>query len=295
MEQKKQILCFGEILWDKLPTGRKAGGAPMNVALHLNRFGIPSVVASSVGNDADGNDLMDFLVKTGLSTRLVQRHPDLPTGEARIKLDAENNATFELVEPVAWDHIEPTAELAAEAAGSRAIVFGSLVSRNEYTRNTLLSLLNNDLLKIMDVNLRPPFDREAVVKMLLEHADIVKLNDDEMMRISDWYGMEGSLRERMEAFRTFYGLATLIVTRGKNGACLIHHGIYHEHSGYRVQTVDTVGSGDAFLAGFLAALFDGKDMTVALTEACAVGAFVATRAGATPEYNRADLMGMIAP
>jgi len=295
MEQKKQILCFGEILWDKLPTGRKAGGAPMNVALHLNRFGIPSVVASSVGNDEDGTDLMDFLVKTGLSNRLVQTHPTLPTGEARVKLDAENNATFEIVEPVAWDHIEARPELIAEVEKSRAIVFGSLVSRNEFTRQTLLRLLETDLLKIMDVNLRPPFDKEEVVKMLLEHADIVKLNDDEMIRISDWYGIPGTLAERMEAFRRQYNFSTLIVTRGKNGACLIHNGMYHEHPGYKVQTVDTVGSGDAFLAGFLAALFDGKDMTLALTEACAVGAFVATRAGATPEYSHADIMGMIFP
>lgn len=295
MEQKSQILCFGEILWDKLPTGRKAGGAPMNVALHLNRFGIPSVVASSVGNDEDGKDLMDFLVKTGLSARLVQTHPTLPTGEARIRLDKENNATFEIVEPVAWDHIEPLPELTAEAEKSRAIVFGSLVSRNEFTRQTLLGLLKSDLLKIMDVNLRPPFDNEEVVKMLLEHADIVKLNDDEMFRISDWYNIPGTLKERMESFRRNFDLATLIVTRGKNGACIIHNGIYHEHAGFKVQTVDTVGSGDAFLAGFLAALFDGKEIPQALTEACAVGAFVATRAGATPEYSRTDIMGMIAP
>jgi fructokinase len=196
---------------------------------------------------------------------------------------------------VAWDHIEARPELITEVEKSRAIVFGSLVSRNEFTRQTLLRLLETDLLKIMDVNLRPPFDKEDVVKMLLEHADIVKLNDDEMIRISDWYALPGTLRERMEAFRRQYNLSTLIVTRGKNGACLIHNGVYHEHNGYRVQTVDTVGSGDAFLAGFLAALFDGKEMPLALTEACAVGAFVATRAGATPEYSRADIMGMIAP
>lgn len=294
MEKKQQILCFGEILWDKLPAGRKAGGAPMNVALHLNRFGIPSVVASSVGNDADGNDLMDFLVMAGLSTRLVQTHPTLPTGEARIKLDAENNATFELVEPVAWDHIEALPELTEEVKKSRAIVFGSLVSRNAFTRQTLLHLLETDLLKIMDVNLRPPFDKEDVVKMLLGHADIVKLNDDEMIRISDWYGIPGTLKERMEAFRKNFGFATLVVTRGKNGACLIHNGIYHEHPGYTVKTVDTVGSGDAFLAGFLAALFEGKEMPLALTEACAVGAFVATQAGATPEYSRADIKGILA-
>jgi fructokinase len=75
----------------------------MNVALHLNRFGIKSIVASSVGNDQDGKKLVDFLKRTGLDTRLVQINKKLPTSEAKVILDKDNNATFVIVEPVAWD------------------------------------------------------------------------------------------------------------------------------------------------------------------------------------------------
>ena len=292
METKQQILCFGEILWDTLPSGRRPGGAPMNVALHLNRFGIKSIVASSVGNDPDGRELLDFLKRTGLDTRLVQINQELPTSEAKVMLDAENNATFVIVEPVAWDNVMLNDELWSELKNSRALVYGSLVARNRATRETLFALLQSDALKIMDVNLRPPFDKEETVKALLAKSDIVKLNDSELVTITDWYRISGDLSRRMHSFQQIYNLKTLIVTRGKDGAWLLHDGAFYEHLGFKVDTVDTVGSGDAFLAGFLAAYFEKKGMDQALTEACAVGAYVATRSGATPEYTMADIRAL---
>jgi len=292
METKEQILCFGEILWDTLPSGRRPGGAPMNVALHLNRFGIKSIVASSVGNDPDGRELLDFLKRTGLDTRLVQINQELPTSEAKVMLDAENNATFVIVEPVAWDNIMLNDELWSELKNSRALVYGSLVARNRATRETLFALLQSDALKIMDVNLRPPFDKEETVKALLAKSDIVKLNDSELVTITDWYRISGDLSRRMHSFQQIYNLKTLIVTRGKDGAWLLHDGAFYEHLGFKVDTVDTVGSGDAFLAGFLAAYFEKKGMDQALTEACAVGAYVATRSGATPEYTMEDIRAL---
>ncbi len=292
METKEQILCFGEILWDTLPSGRRPGGAPMNVALHLNRFGIKSIVASSVGNDPDGRELLDFLKRTGLDTRLVQINQELPTSEAKVMLDAENNATFVIVEPVAWDNIMLNDELWSELKNSRALVYGSLVARNRATRETLFALLQSDALKIMDVNLRPPFDKEETVKALLAKSDIVKLNDSELVTITDWYHISGDLSRRMHSFQQIYNVKTLIVTRGKDGAWLLHDGAFYEHSGFKVDTVDTVGSGDAFLAGFLAAYFEKKGMDQALTEACAVGAYVATRSGATPEYTMEDIRAL---
>jgi fructokinase len=96
----------------------------------------------------------------------------------------------------------------------------------------------------------------------------------------------------MHSFQQIYNVKTLIVTRGKDGAWLLHDGAFYEHLGFKVDTVDTVGSGDAFLAGFLAAYFEKKGMDQALTEACAVGAYVATRSGATPEYTMADIRAL---
>jgi fructokinase len=293
MEHKEQILCFGEILWDTLPTGRKPGGAPMNVALHLNRFGIKSIIASSVGNDQDGKKLLNFLKSTGLDTRLVQINEELPTSDAKVILDKNNNATFVIVEPVAWDDIKLDSDLIQELSNSRAFVYGSLVARSRATRETLLALLDSDVLKIMDVNLRPPNDKEDTVKSLLGKSDIIKLNEDELITITNWYQLTGDLTQRMSAFQQLFNFKSLIVTRGKDGARLLHEGKFYEHPGFKVETVDTVGSGDAFLAGFIAAYFGNKDLNQAITEACAVGAFVATKSGATPEYTMDDIKSLI--
>ncbi len=290
MNQLNQILCFGEILWDNLPSGPVPGGAPMNVALHLSRFGIQAAVASGIGNDDKGTGLLDFLKASGLRTDLVQVHDSLPTSEVLVFLDEHNTATYEICEPVAWDEISLTPELQKEAQASTAIVFGSLASRDPLSRNTLLKLLENNILKIMDVNLRPPYDTEAIVTPLLLKSDIVKLNDDELMTISGWYKLPGTLEERIKSFYRLLNLKTLIVTMGKHGAYVLHHNELYHHLGFKVETADSVGAGDAFLAGFLAAFFDGKDMNRALTEASAIGAYVASQPGATPSYTR-DVIG----
>jgi len=138
----------------------------------------------------------------------------------------------------------------------------------------------------MDVNLRPPYDTEANVKPLLEKSDIVKLNDEELMKITGWYNISGNLEKRIMSFGNLLNLETLIVTMGKNGAYVLHKNELYHHKGFKVATEDSVGAGDAFLAGFLAAFFDGKELNTALTEASAIGAFVASQPGATPHYTR---------
>ncbi|MHC1777115.1 MAG: carbohydrate kinase [Lentimicrobium sp.] len=289
MNNLGQILCFGEVLWDNLPSGAVPGGAPMNVALHLKRFGINSFIASSVGNDEKGHNLVVFMENSGMDTHLVQRHETLATSEVKVWLNDQNNASFEICEPVAWDDIQLTPELLNAARNSAAIVFGSLASRNAATRNTLSALLELDLIKILDVNLRAPFNRREVVEPLLKRADIVKLNDEELVIIASWFSLSGSTAQLATQLYKILSLATLMVTRGDKGALLIHNNETFEHNGYKVKVADTVGSGDAFLAGFLAAYADGKNMDTAITEACAIGAFVATQHGATPEYNRSIL------
>ncbi len=286
MKKNDKVLCFGEVLWDNLPTGPLPGGAPMNVALHLSRFDINSTIASSVGNDPKGESLKDFLAESGLGTDLIQVHETLPTSEVLVYLDEHNTATYEICEPVAWDEIMLTQELIEEVKTSKAIVFGSLASRNQTTRNTLNELLNNDILKIMDVNLRPPFDTEEIVKNLLAKSDIVKMNDEELMTISEWYQLSGTLDERIISFSGLLNLTMLIVTKGKNGASVLHMNQLYKHDGYKVITADSVGAGDAFLAGFLAALFEGKEISRALKEASAIGAYVASQSGATPLYSK---------
>src|SRR5665648_554382 len=141
--KNNQILCIGEILWDNLPSGAKPGGAPMNVALHLNRVGQQAAVASKVGNDKQGKKLLDFLEISGLNIDLVPVDETLPTSEVLVHLDANNNATYEICEPVAWDNLTLTDSLSKKAKESGLIIYGSLASRNAVSRNSILNLLEN--------------------------------------------------------------------------------------------------------------------------------------------------------
>ena len=112
MEKNKyhHILCFGEVLWDMLPTGPKPGGAPLNVAIHLIRQGHTPALISKIGNDSLGLDLVRFITEARLDRKLIQVDESLPTSQVIIHLDEKKNATYEICEPVAWDNIQLTPE-----------------------------------------------------------------------------------------------------------------------------------------------------------------------------------------
>lgn len=284
--KNKDILCIGEVLWDRLPDKSIPGGAPMNVALHLNNVGYHVFICSSLGDDDAGRELGEFINGTGADTHLIQTNYELPTSEVPIWLDENNNPTFDILEPVAWDQMELTPELEEAAAKVGAIVYGSLASRNEMTRKTVHAVLEHDNVKLMDINMRPPWVKQDVVEDLVRKADIAKMNDDELRTMAGWHQVKHTdLHDLIRWFGDTYHLDTVCVTRGKDGAMVLEKGELHEHPGFRVKTVDTVGSGDAFLAGFVLKLFGGSSSGEALEYACALGAYVATKAGATPEYH----------
>ena len=288
--KNKNILCFGEMLWDRLPSGSKPGGAPMNVALHLKRFGLSPWFASRVGDDDAGTELIAFLKKNKLKTGLIQRGKTLPTGEVQVNLDTKGNASYLICEPVAWDNIPFTQKLAQKASEMSVFVFGSLAARNEITRNTLLQLLNTSAYRILDVNLRPPFLNRETVELLLSKSDFVKINHDELEVISGWHKLTWhSEADKALEIANHYGLSGICVTRGDKGAALLAGGKWIENDGFRVEVADTVGAGDAFLAALIYAFTEKKPYEDALNLACATGAFVASKEGATPEYGYEDI------
>ena len=292
--KNNQILCIGEILWDNLPSGAKPGGAPMNVALHLSRVGQNVAVASKVGNDEQGKKLLNFFRSSGLNTDLVMIDEKLPTSEVLVHLDANNNATYEICEPVAWDNLTLTKALSNKAKESGLIIYGTLASRNTVSRNTTLELLENDAVKLIDVNLRKPYDTREIVEILIRKSDVVKLNDDELRVFARWNEIKLQDEKSMISwFASFYNSKMVMVTKGDKGAILLADDKFYEHPGFKVIAVDTVGSGDAFLAGFIASLYQGKSNEKALEFACATGAFVASKAGATPEYDMNEIEHLI--
>ncbi len=290
----KQVLCVGEVLWDNLPTGAKPGGASLNVAVHLKAIGQNVALASRVGDDQLGEKLLAFLQEAGIDTSLIQVDKSLPTSEVLVNLDENNNATYEICEPVAWDNIQLTSSLKEIAKKEGVIVYGSLASRNPTSRETIMKLASLKALKIMDVNLRQPYDRQEVVEALLNMANIVKLNDEELETISRWHGKKQlDEKEVIKWFALNYNLQMVCVTKGEHGASLYKDGKFYEHYGFKVNAVDTVGAGDAFLAGLIHSILNQEPIHEALAFACAIGAFVASKQGAVPKYSLEEVTTLI--
>jgi fructokinase len=279
-----KVLCFGEVLWDAFGDEKKAGGAPMNVAAHLAQQKVDVTFASRVGADDSGTKLVQFLKKSGLYSDLIQVDEELPTCEVTVQLDETNQATYIIPEPVSWDNIQTTDVLVAGAVKATAIIFGSLACRTRTTRDTLLNLLDETkALRIFDVNLRSPHYTLSTIETLAARATVVKMNEEEANLLIG--GSNGQLKDKIGEFRAKYHVQTICVTRGENGAIIWHDHEFYEHPGFKVQVVDTVGAGDAFLATFVAGILSKQPMQQVLENACAIGAFVTSKRGANPVYN----------
>jgi fructokinase len=278
------ICCIGETLWDMLPTGKQPGGAPMNVAVHLQNLGLKSLMISRIGTDVLGQGLQTFLQQNSLSTDFIQIDAVQPTGYVAVSLNEKKEASYDIVQPVAWDFIDAPAATQNLVAHAQAVVFSTLMARNEKSRESLEILLNLAQLKVYDVNFRPPHTPKETVEALLPKANIVKLNEDEFNIITSWYGFEPNIEGLKELIKKF-NLDLVILTRGENGALVTTADETAESAGYKVVVADTIGSGDAFLAGFLKCYFEEKDLQFSVNYACALGALVASHHGATPKIN----------
>ena len=281
-DRAAEVLCVGELLWDALPGGLFLGGAPFNVACHLRAAGVRATIVTRIGADQLGDEAYRRVARYGVGTDLLQVDPLLPTGFVRVSVAEDGSAQYHIPEPVAWDNLETTRMLIERVAAAQAVVFGTLAQRSSITRETLRRILETRTLKVLDVNLRPPYDRE-IIRDSLRRADVVKLNDDELRRVSSWFDLRGDLRGTVAALAETFHCRTVCVTRGRNGAALWHNGRWTEHPGFEVEVRDTVGAGDAFLAVLLAGLLKGTEDEALLHHANLIGAYVVTQHGAVPE------------
>lgn len=285
MSIKKSIVCFGEVLWDVLPTHKVAGGAPMNVAFHANNFGMDAQIISAISNDDLGEELIGFLHQRNIQTNLIHTNYTFPTSTVQVTLDSKGAAGYEIVAPVAWDFLYVDDVRAKAVSSADLLLFGSLVCRNEQNLNTLLQLIEHAKKVVFDVNLRPPFYSQSLIETLLAKADIVKMNDEELAKITSWYGAKKELKEQMIFVAEKFDITTLIMTEGKHGAYCLHDKDLVFQKSFPVEVKDTVGSGDSFLAAFLYKMLKGVDWQSGLEFACATGALVATQSGGTPDIN----------
>lgn len=271
-------LIFGEVLFDRFPDGRSVlGGAPFNVAWHLRAFGLQPVLISRVGGDADGAEVADTMRRWGMDLSGLQHDPVHATGRVDVRIEGGEPA-YTIAHPAAWDAIGPPSAL-PDAPG--LLYHGTLALREAASRDALEAIRAAcDGPVFIDVNLRPPWwDRDATVE-LLDAADWVKLNEDELIALSPG---SGTLAERASGLARRHGLRGLVVTRGAAGAMALEGGEPVVMAGLPRTTgvVDTVGAGDAFAAVVILGLLSGWPPGRSLERALAFAAAVCGLRGGT--------------
>jgi fructokinase len=291
-----KITCFGEVLWDVFPTHKKIGGAPLNVASRLQSFNNDVTMVSAIGQGESGAKLMQYLKDRGINTTCVQVHNEYKTGKVKVMLNDKGSASYDIKYPRAWDKIRLTEINKKAVESSDAFVFGSLVARDDISRNTLYELIERAKYKIFDLNLRPPYYTKEVLFYLMDKADFIKFNDDELYEVSKKMGSKyNSLEQNLMFISEKTKTKHLCVTKGAHGAVLLYNGKLFYNSGFLIKVVDTVGAGDSFLGTLISQLLNNIDPQKAIDFACAVGALVAQSEGANPKLLRADIDAFINP
>jgi fructokinase len=281
----KNVLAFGEILWDILPAGTILGGAPFNFACRVDSLGDRSRFVSRLGTDDAGKKAHETVKKMGLDTSLIQWDPDHPTGTVLVSFDEHGKPDYVIVPSVAYDFIEVTDKLLDTAMNADLFCFGTLVQRSEKTRDTLYSLLEkaSGAVKLLDINLRKDCYSEETVRTSLEASDILKLNDDEAFELDEMLDIgSAGLPDFCKKMVDKWPIGICLVTLGERGvfAYSVEDGPVYV-PGCRVDVGDTIGSGDAFTAGFVHSFLQGLPLAGACEFGNELGAVVATQKGAT--------------
>jgi fructokinase len=254
----------------------------LNVAIHLKNFENNVALISKVGNDDLGTELLNFAVSKEIDTSLVQIGETHLTSVVKVNLDDAQNVSYKIIAPVAWDCInfDPKAEKAV--ANSAAFIFGSLAARSEQTFKTLKAYLKVAKFKALDINLRAPHYNLETLNYLLQEADLLKINEDELAILSKLFTQSVDFKEQVINLAHQFKIKTVCITLGSKGALLYQDDQFYNFKGFKVDVVDTIGSGDAFFAMLISDLLAQKSIPEILENACAVGALVAQKSGATP-------------
>jgi fructokinase len=280
---------FGEVLFDHFPDGRRVlGGAPFNVAWHLQAFGESPLLVSRIGDDADGAAVADAMDNWDMERAGLQTDPRLPTGRVQVSIE-DGEPSYEIVHPSAWDAIEPP----GLDARCLLLYHGTLALRDDRARRAWRQLRRGQPETVfVDVNLRPPWWRRGAVLEAIAGADWVKLNRHELDELAP--GGESANR-RARSFLGRHGLSGLVMTDGARGAGILTAGGEHWEVRPDAHTpvADTVGAGDALAAVVILGLLRRWPLGDTLERAQSFASAIVGRRGATvrePDFYAA-LMG----
>jgi fructokinase len=303
------ILSCGEALIDMLPRTSTegescfapyAGGAVFNTAIALGRLGAPSAFFSGVSNDMLGEILADTLTASKVDTRYLARS-DRPTTVAFVKL-VNSQATYAFYDEATAGRMLSTDQLPTLPKDIDALFFGGISLVNDPAASTYEALQTRECaarVTMIDPNIRPGFiagkeaQYRARIERMIARADIVKLSDEDL----HWLEGQGGLTALARGILA-KGPKVVFITEGANGARAVTASQDIFVAAQKVTVVDTVGAGDTFNAGVLAALHQAGALTKAalgglsdatLTAALSLGtraaAVTVARAGANPPWS----------
>ena len=292
MKKQFTIVGIGEILFDIFGEESVPGGAPFNFAYYAQALGMDGVIASRIGADGHGRRLTEeVLPPLGMTTDYLQRDETHPTGTVNVHLDKGGNASYKIVEDVAWDYLDMTPELEALGHRTDAMSFGTLAQRTETARKAIDAFVeiarDEHAMVLLDVNLRGEYYTAELLRRCCLQADILKMNEAELIIARTMLGAERlSDDEFLVNLINTYHMEIVCLTRGSEG-CILHTA--HDRivsPGFDVKVVDTVGAGDAFSAGLLVQFLEGAGLRKMARYANLFGAYVASQHGATPAFSR---------
>lgn len=290
-----RIAIFGEALIDQFPDGRQIlGGAPFNVAWHLQAFGQSPCFISRIGLDAAGDKIKQAMQTWGMAVENLQTDPDHPTGTVQVAFN-NGEPSYEILADQAYDFI------AAQQHNGRRnsiIYHGTLALRNRVSAQALQDLTASALHRLpaglrhalhpwrkqgkvfIDVNLRAPWWQKETVGQWLAKAHWAKLNGDELMQLAP---QQSSLQDTMRFFLAQHRLEVLVVTCGSQGATAVNQaGEFIEVAPTADLIVaDTVGAGDAFAAVLLLGMQHGWTLQSSMERAQSFASALVTQRGAT--------------
>lgn len=241
---KGRPVIFGEVLFDSFPDGREVlGGAPFNVARHLQGFAMKPLFISRVGDDSRGEQVREAMAGWGMDSAGLQCDAQHPTGSVAITMQGKQH-TFDILPNQAYDYIDADLALPLMQQNTISLLyFGSLIEREPVSRNTLQQLRTLPVPLFSDINLRAPWWHPQGVVSLLQGVNWVKLNDEELKAL----GFDGDPESAAQHMRDAFELDLLVVTRGEAGALFVTAEEVLQGEPVEVKgLVDTVGAGDAF-------------------------------------------------
>ena len=295
MTARVSTIVIGEVLVEDGAGAPAVGGAPFNVARHLAAFMAPPLVVTRIGDDRNGALVRAEFERFVIPETGLQIDPMEETGRAVVERSGTGHR-LALLPRQAYDFIDPAAAAASVAGGSYdTIYFGTLGQREERSRLALAAVLDATPAKrFLDLNLRPGHADETLVTKALTAADIVKINEEELQALFQWYFQIGPSERALateevhaacRALMDRFGLEALIVTLGHRGSVYFGaDGSYLAHRDNPVPpyVIDTSGAGDAFAAIFLLGRARGWPLERILARANEFAGAICAVSGAVP-------------